>query len=310
MHRPTHPATRGQIALALGSLYLLWGSTYLAIRIAVETVPPFLMTGSRFLVAGIVLYAIARWRGEPKPEWKHWKAATAVGALLLLVGNGGVCWSEQYIPSGLAALLVATTPLWMVLFDWWGFGGLRPTWQIAVGLGVGIVGAAILVAPGSLAGGGHVDSMGAAAVVIGTISWALGSLYARRATLPASPWLATAMEMITGGVLLLIASALLGEWRGLDVAHMSQRSLGALVYLCIFGSLLGFSSYAWLLRTTSTAVASTYAYVNPLVAVTLGALLGGEQITTRTLLAGAAILAAVVIIISQPKGAEEVTEPV
>lgn len=295
-----HESHRVRVAIALGAVYIIWGSTYLAIRVGLETMPPFLMAGVRFLVAGGLLYAWMRWRGVPKPERVHWRSATIVGAGLLLGGNGGVCWAEQRVPSGLTALIIGTMPLWMALIDWIWYGAAKPTARTVFGLTCGFVGVGLLISPGEFAGGDHVDPIGAAALIGAEICWATGSLYSRRAKLPASPWLATAMEMLTGGVLLLVASGLTGEWARVPTLHVSARSLIALLYLLTFGSLIAFSAYIWLLRATSVAVVSTYAYVNPVVAVFLGWLLLGEPVTLRTLLAAGAIIVAVVAIISRP----------
>lgn len=297
MHKPT----RWGIALALATVYVVWGSTYLAIRIGVETWPPFLMAALRFVVAGGMMLAWARWRGAAWPSWAQWKATTEVGVWLLVVGNAGVCWAEQWVPSGLTALLIATTPLWMALLDWWWFKGARPSGRMAWGLGLGFVGAGLLVAPGKLAGGEHVSPVGAVALLVATMGWAFGSLRSRRVAMPASPWLATAMEMLAGGVILLVVSAVRGDWAEVASAPVSERSMWALGYLIVFGSMIGFSAYVWLLQMTTTAVASTYAFVNPLIAVALGAVVAGEAMSARTLVAGAAIVAGTVLIIFQPR---------
>jgi drug/metabolite transporter (DMT)-like permease len=217
------------VATAFAAIYLIWGSTYLAIRIAIETFPPFLMAGIRFFIAGAILYASTRWRGTPQPSRSHWLAATVVGGLLLLGGNGGVVWAEQRVPSGLTALLIGTVPLWMALLNGLRPGGVKPSKGVMVGLTFGFMGIALLVGPGELAGGRHVDSLGAAVLVIASLLWATGSLYSRRASLPASPFLATAMEMLAGGALLLIASFFTGEWTKLEPSALSLRSWLALV---------------------------------------------------------------------------------
>lgn len=283
------------VAAAFLAVYLIWGSTYLAIRFAIETLPPFLMAGARFVVAGALLYAWTRWRGTPAPSRAHWPAAIVIGGLLLLGGNGGVVWAETRIPSGIAALLVATVPLWMVLLDTWRRDGARPGRYTVAGLVVGFGGIALLVGPGQLVGGG-VDLLGAGVLVVASISWAIGSLYSRRAHLPASPLLGTSMEMLAGGVWLVLAGTLTGEWARVDLGAVSPRSAGALLYLIIFGSLVGFSSYIWLLRVSTPARVSTYAYVNPVVALLLGWALAGESLTPRTGVAVALVLAAVVAI--------------
>jgi drug/metabolite transporter (DMT)-like permease len=297
---------RWRVVTAFAAVYLIWGSTYLAIRIAIETMPPFLMAGVRFLIAGALLYAWIRWRGTPRPARSHWLAATLVGGLLLLGGNGGVVWAEQRVPSGLTALLIATVPLWMVLLNWLRPGGVKPSNGVISGLTLGFIGITLLVGPGELAGGNHVDSLGAAVLIFASLLWAAGSLYSRRAQLPTSPLLATAMEMLAGGALLLTAGLLAGEWTRFAPSALSLRSWLALSYLIVFGALIGFTAYIWLLRVSTPARASTYAYVNPVVAILLGWAFAGEPLTARTLLAAAIIVAAVVVITMQ--GGQSVKE--
>ena len=289
-------ASRAELVVAFAAVYVLWGSTYLAIRFGVETIPPFLLAGIRHLTAGTILFGWLRLRGTPWPTWKNWRAAAVVGGLLLLGGNGLVTWAEQKVPSGLAALIVASVPIWMTLLD-----GLerreRPHGVVLAGLGMGIAGIAFLVAPGRFAGGEHVDPWGAAALLTAALLWAIGSLYSKRAGLPASTLLATAMEMIAGGFILLCTSALTREWAGFSPAAVTEKSVLALGYLIVAGSLLGFSAYVFLLGATTPARVSTYAYVNPLVAVLLGWLFAGEAVTARTLIAALVIVAAVALII-------------
>jgi drug/metabolite transporter (DMT)-like permease len=300
-------ASRAEIVLAFAAVYVLWGSTYLAIRFGVETIPPFLMAGLRHLTAGMLLYGWLRLRGTPPPEPRHWRAAAIVGGLLLLGGNGLVTWAEQRVPSGLAALIVASVPIWMTVLD-----AIqrreRPHGVVIAGLAMGLAGIAFLVAPGQFAGGTHVDPLGAAALLTAALLWAVGSLYSRRAKLPSSTLLATAMEMIAGGAILLVAAGLTREWAGFSLAAVSTRSLLALGYLIVAGSLLGFSAYIFLLGATTPARVSTYAYVNPLVAVFLGWLLAGEAVTPRTLVAAVVIVAAVALIIRH--GARRTVAPV
>lgn len=294
-YSPEQPQ-RWRVAAAFALIYLIWGSTYLAIRIAIETFPPFLMAGIRFLIAGAILYPWSRLRGASPPVRAHWLAAAVVGGLLLLGGNGGVVWAEQRVPSGLTALLIGTVPLWMALLDWLRPGGAKPNNGVLTGLVFGFAGIAMLAGPIELAGGDHVDLTGAAVLILASLSWAAGSLYSRRAQLPASPLLATAMEMLAGGALLLTASWLVGEWTGFESSALSLRSWLALGYLIVFGALAGFTAYIWLLRVSTPAHVSTYAYVNPAVAIFLGWAFAGEPLTARTLLAAAVIVAAVVII--------------
>jgi drug/metabolite transporter (DMT)-like permease len=285
-------ATRAGILAALAAVYVIWGSTYLAIRFAVETLPPFLMAAARFLVAGAMLYGLRRAQGFPRPTGAQWRAATIVGGLMLLGGNGGVVWAEQWIESGTAALIVATVPLWMVLLDWLRPGGAAPRLLVWAGIFVGLAGVGILFgAPEN----GEMYTAGWIVLVLASVSWAVGSLYSRTALLPA-PLLATGMQMLAGGALLLLAGIVTGELQGLDPASFSTRSVLALVYLVFFGSLIGYSAYVWLLRVTTPALASTYAYVNPVVAVFLGWSLAGEALTPRIMLASAVIVGAVALI--------------
>ncbi len=288
---------RVRIWLAMMAVYIAWGSTYLAIRFAVETIPPFLMAAARFLIAGMILYLWQRLSGAPAPSRRQWGAAAAVGLLLLLGGNGAVTWAEQYVPSGVTALMVGSAPLWMALIDAARPKGSRPNWMTAAGLVAGFTGIVLLVDP--LAQGGGllgVYPAGIAALMLAALLWALGSLYSRSAPLPESPLLGTAMEMLAGAGGLLLAGSLTGEWSRLDMAAISARSLWGLVYLVIFGSLVGFASYTWLLRVAPTPLVSTYAYVNPLVAILIGNLLAAEPLTVRTLLAASVILGSVALI--------------
>jgi drug/metabolite transporter (DMT)-like permease len=285
------------IAAAFATVYVVWGSTYLAIRFGVETIPPFLMAGTRHLSAGLLLYTWMRLRGGPRPQWRHWMSAAWIGGLLLLGGNGLVTWAEQRVPSGLAALIVSSVPIWMAVLE----GAekkTRPGAPVIVGLLLGMAGIVLLVAPGRFAGNGHVDPLGAVALLTAALSWSFGSLYARRAKLPSSTLMATAMEMIAGGTLLWLVGLAFGEGARLELSAVSLRSLLSLVYLIVFGSLLGFSAYIWILKVSTPARVSTYAYVNPIVAVSLGALFAGESITARVALAALVIVSAVALIIT------------
>ncbi|MFP4623381.1 MAG: drug/metabolite exporter YedA [Gemmatimonadota bacterium] len=284
--------SRTQVGLALGAVYVIWGSTYLAIRFAVETLPPFLMAGTRFVVAGALLYAWRRAVGFPRPTARQWRAAAVVGALMLLGGNGGVVWAEQWLESGTAALIVATVPFWMVLLDWLRPGGSAPRASVWMGLLVGFAGVAILLGEPRL---GPREVTAGLVILMSTVAWAVGSLYSRTAALPA-PLLATAMQMLAGGAFLLLAGLLAGEPGTMDPATFSSRSVLALLYLIVFGSLISYSAYVWLLRVTAPALASTYAYVNPVVAVILGWLLAGERMSPRIVLACLIIVGSVALI--------------
>lgn len=286
------PPLLGVLA-AFAALYVIWGSTYLGIRFAIETMPPFTMAGIRFLLAGALLYGWSRARGATPATGPQWRTAAVVGALLLLGGNGGVTWAEQYIPSGVAALLVASTPMWMVVIDALRPQGTRPTVPVVLGLVLGLVGIVLLVGPSDL-GGEPVDGLGALAVAAGAFCWALGSIYQRGAPTAASTLLNVGMQMLAGGALLLLAGLALGE--RLDVAAVSTRSALALAYLVLVGAVVGYSAYVWLLKVSTPARVSTYAYVNPIVAVLLGWALAGEPMGPRVIAAGAAVVAAVAFI--------------
>lgn len=287
-----------KVVLAFAAIYFIWGSTYLAIKFAIETIPPFFMAGTRFLVAGSVLYAFARGRGVPRPHRKNWLAAASVGGLLLLGGNGSLVWSEQRVASGLAAILLATIPIWMVLLDSLRKDGARLTGRVVGGLGIGLAGLGILVGPAKLWGSSRVDLLGAGVLMFGALSWSVGSLYSRGAKLPGSPFLASAMEMLAGGAMLIVLGFLAGEGKQLHWQAIALRSTAGLCYLIVFGSLLGFTAYIWLLGVVSTARVATYAYVNPIVAVFIGWGFGGELLSARELLATGTIVAAVALILS------------
>ncbi len=301
---PSRPP-RTQLLLAFAAIYVVWGSSYLGIRIAIETIPPFLMAGVRFLIAGALLYAWTRHQGDPPPKRKHWPAAILLGALLLLGGNGAVVWAEQRVPSGLASLLVADEPLWIALLQWLltarSPAPIRPSGRVVVGLVLGITGVALLISPGRLLGGTHVDLLGAAVLIAGGLSWASGALYSRKAHLPASAALSTAMQMLTGGAIMLAAGTLTGEWSRLDLARISSRSLIAMAYLIVFAGLLTFTAFIWLLRVVSPAMVATHSFVNPVIAVFLGWAIAGEPVSKRTLLAAAVIVASVALMITGDK---------
>ena len=286
--------TRTQLLASFAAVYVIWGSTYLAISYAEASIPPLLMAGARFLIAGALLYGWARLRGAGRPARVHWGSALIVGGLLLFGGNGGVVIAEQTIPSGLAALLVSTVPLWMALIEGLRPGGRRPNLPVAIGLGIGFGGVALLVGPRGFGGGGSLAGM---LIVVGAaVCWAVGSLYSRSVRMPASPLMGNAIEMLAGGALLLVVALITGEGGRLHLEQVTLRSALALAYLVIFGSLIAFTAYIWLLRHAPVAHVSTYAYVNPVVALLLGIAFNGERPTPLTLLAAAVILAAVVVI--------------
>jgi drug/metabolite transporter (DMT)-like permease len=289
------PPSRLKLISAFASVYFVWGSTYLGIRIAIESMPPLLMAGIRFIVAGGILYLWGLLRGHERPTAEHWKSATIIGLMLLLVGNGGLSWSEQLIPTGIAALLVAVSPLWFILLDWMQ-GGIKPSAGVFLGLLLGTLGIVVLIDPVNLVGGHDVNIVGALVLLGSSVCWAVGSLYSRRAKLPSSPSVANGMEMLIGGVGLLVVGSLAGEWSSFRASAITSRSMFAIAYLIVFGSIIGFSSYVYLLRATTPSRVSTYAYVNPVVAVTIGWLVGGETLGGRVLIAAALIIAAVAAI--------------
>lgn len=284
-HRLGAPAPA--VWAALGAIYLVWGATYLGMEVAMETLPPFLMASLRFLLAGAILFAV--FRPRERPTLRHWLSAAVVGSFLLVGGNAIVAFAQQRIDSGVAALIVATMPLWLATFDFAAHGRrLRP--QALVGVAVGFAGIALLIRPG-----GNIDLLGALICLAAPISWTIGSLYARGARLPSSPLLGSGMEMLAGGALLAVVGYASGE--RLDVGAVSARSWIALSALVVFGSIVAYSCYVWLLTVAPTDLVGTYAYVNPVIAVLLGAAFLGEAVTLWVLLAGAAIVVSVALIV-------------
>ncbi len=290
---------RWRLLIAFAAVYVIWGSTYLAIRVAIDTIPPFLMAATRFLVAGLVLVGWARYRGAPLPTRAQWRTALVIGTLLLLGGNGGVVWAETRVTSGLTALVVGAEPLWAALLDWARPAGHRPTLGVGLGLLTGFAGVALLVAPADL-GGDAIDPLGATVLIVACITWAMGSIYSRHADAPKSPLMATGANMLAGALGLAAAAAVGGEFARFDPAAVTLRSLGAWAYLVTFGAIGGFTAYMWLLQHTTLAKASTYAYVNPVVAVFLGWLILHEPVGPRTIVAAIVIVAGVVMISTLP----------
>lgn len=300
------------LVAAFAAVYILWGSTYLAIKYAIETLPPFLMAGSRFVFAGAVLMIWARVSKDyetPKPA--HWKTSLIVGTLLLLGGNGGVVFAQYYISSSLAALLVATEPFWIVLLSWLWLGKSRPNLKTISGIAVGFFGVWLLINGNTTSNATSVGSMqffGAIAVMLAALSWATGSIYGLRAPVPKSAILTAGMQMFAGGTVLLIVSLLTGEMWRFDIAAVSARSLFGVIYLIVAGSLIGFTAYSWLLKNANPSMVSTYAYVNPVVAVFLGWLIAGESFTGQMLVGATVIVGSVVLITSHDKNDQEPEE--
>ncbi|HUG33221.1 MAG TPA: EamA family transporter [Anaerolineales bacterium] len=285
-----------KIWIALIALYIVWGSTYLAIRFAVETMPPFMHAGLRFLISGLILVIWRRAAGDEMPTLRQWRSLAIIGTLLLLGGNGLVAFAEQRIASGVAALIVGTVPLWLVIIEALRPGGVKPTWQAVVGLIIGFSGIYLLVGPSESTGKLQFDTIGTVAVIFASFFWSIGSIYSRSAELPKSALMMTGGEMLAGSVPIFMVSLVLGEWQTFDLAQVSSESWLALLYLITFGSMIGFVAYIWLLQNAPISLVATYAYVNPLVAVLLGAWLASEPLTPRILAAAGIIIGSVVFI--------------
>ncbi len=290
---------RAAVVLALATIYLVWGSTYLAIRVAVESMPPFLMAGARFLLAGAALYGFLWWRGGTASNARQWLDNTVIGTLLLLGGNGAVAWAEQFIPSGITALLIGVSPLFIVLTDWAWPGGQRPSGLTFVAMVIGLAGVAWLAAPWEEAAHGGLHGGGVLGILLACVLWAIGSIHARHTKNGSGPFLAAAQQMLGGGATLMLFSWLIGDLAQLDLAAVTSSSWQAFAYLVLIGSLVGFPTFVWLMRNVKPALTATYAYVNPVVAVFLGWLLLSEPVSSRTFVATALIVASVAIITLQ-----------
>lgn len=308
---PMRMPSKIKLIVAFAALYLIWGSTYLGIRFAIETIPPFLMAGTRFFLAGVIMYGIARAQGEHKSSWSGWRVSLIVGACLLLGGNGGVTISEKYIDSGLAAVMVATVPIYIVLLGWMTRQTPKPSPIVWLGLAGGFFGVVILIGPAFRFSQHHV-ALGMTILLFSSFIWSAGSLYSRAAKSAGSSFLAVAQQMLCGGALLFLAGIFTGEARGFDVQNVSMLSLGAFVYLVIIGAIIGYTAYAWLLRNCEPAKVATYAYVNPIVAVILGASFAGETLSVRTLVAASLIIGSVALVITaeqlKPRTAPAIAE--
>lgn len=287
---------RTRVVAAFAAVYVLWGSTYLFIKYAVETIPPFFMGATRFLIAGLVLYVAARWRGAPAPSRAEWRVSAITGLLMLGIGNGSVIWAAQMVPSGIVALIIAGVPLWIVLADWIGPSGTRPRAPVVLGVGMGLVGMAILIGPRILVGRGNVDPVGALVLLLGSMSWAIGSIVTRHRERPKSALVSVALQMIAAGVAFSVATVAFGELPRFSMDNVTLRSVIAWVYLIICGSLIAYTAYIYLLGAVSPAKAATYAYVNPVIAVVLGRAFAHEALGLRTIVAATVILTGVAII--------------
>lgn len=291
-----------QVVLAFATLYIVWGSTYLAIRLAVATWPPLLLGAVRFATAGTLLYAFQRLRGVPAPDRRGWSAAAVIGGLMLATGNGAVCWSEQWVPSGVTALIVSSVPLWVTILPWLARRGSAPRPLVLGGVAVGLAGVVVLLDvdvgrahAGAPAGPGA--TWAPIVLVAASVAWSVGSLWSRRLPLPRAPFMATAAEMLTAAPMLLVAAAARGELRATSTAMLAPHALAAVGYLVVLGSIAGFGAYVWLLHNVSAARASTYAFVNPVIAVFLGWLIADEPIGARTYLATLLVVVSVAAVV-------------
>jgi drug/metabolite transporter (DMT)-like permease len=290
-----------KVLLAFAIIYFVWGSTFLAIRIGVQEVPPFLLAGMRFLVAGLILYGWMRASKTPSPTLRQWGAATMLALLIFVLDYGLLFWAEQRVPSGIAAVMMATIPVFMALSEILILRTQRLTPRLAIALLIGIGGVAILVSRTMSFGDAPIDTGGALALIVAAISWSLASAITRKLPLPAAKAMSSAAQMLTGGVLLTLTASALGEFHGFNIATVSRSAWLALLYLIIAGSILAFTAYVWLIHHESPTRVGTYAYVNPLVAVALGYFLGNEAIGPRTIIGAALVLVSVIVITTTPK---------
>ncbi|MBC7998554.1 MAG: EamA family transporter [Leptolyngbya sp.] len=289
---------KAKIILAFAGIYLVWGSTYLAIKFAIDTMPPFMMASTRFLTAGLLLFAVMMLMGRRRPEWKHWISATVLGTLLLAASNGGVVVATKHISTGMISLLIAMVPVYIAILEWLEDRTQKIQPKKIFGLLLGTLGICTLIGPESLLANSTLDWFGVAAVMLGSVSWSVGTIYSRRAHKPESLMVGIAMQMICGGLVLGLTSLIMGEHTQIATLNVSLKSVLAVCYLIVFGSIIGYSSFLWLLNHVSPSKVSTYAYVNPIVAIFLGWAFAGENITPQTMLAGSIILLSVWLITS------------
>jgi drug/metabolite transporter (DMT)-like permease len=295
--RESHPTL---VLVSFALVYIVWGSTYYAIRVGIESIPPLLLAGMRHLIVGLMFYPTFRVATGEKPTVAQWRTAFITGCLLLMIGNGTVSWAEKSVPSGIAALLVATVSLWMVLVDWLRPGGVRPAPRVIAGFLLGFAGMALLVGPKHVGNSERIDPLGACALIGASLAWAVGSIYSRHHPLPRSPLLGTGMQTLSGGAMLCLFALVAGETHNFHFADVTLRSWLAFLYLVVFGSALGFSAYVYVLKHSTAARVATYAFVNPVVALFLGWFLASEPLSLRTFLASSIILTAVLLVITAP----------
>jgi drug/metabolite transporter (DMT)-like permease len=289
---------RVKIAIAFCAIYVIWGSTFLATRFAVRTIPPFVVSGSRFFLAGVVLFCFARTRTSEKVTVRMWASATVMGTLFFVICHGGLSWAAQHVPSGISALLMASVSMWTALIEIVTRSKSRPGVRVMVSLLVGFVGITLLVVKPELLAGSHVGSLGATVALIGAFSWALGTVLTKRVPRPESTILSAGMQMMCGGGLLLIVAMVSGQTAGWNPQGISSQGLLAMAFLTLIGSLVGFTCYVWLLGQCSPTQVATYAYVNPIIALILGWAIAGEQLTERSLIASVIVVGAVASIIT------------
>lgn len=287
---------RTRIVLAFAAVYVIWGSTYLFIKYAIESIPPFMMGAARFTAAGALLYTLARWRGAKTPDRYDWRSAAVTGVLMLGVGNGAVMWAELTVPTGIVALIVSTTPIWIVVLDWLRPRGVRPRLPVIAGLALGLVGMIVLIGPRAIVGEGHVDEIGVLILLMGSLGWALGTMLSKGSKRSSAPLAYAALQMIAAGMAMAVTSVVIGEPSRLAPSEVSLRAILSWVYLMLAGSIIGYTAYIYLLGQVSAAKAATYAYVNPIIAVLLGWAFLREPIGARTLVAAAIIIGGVAII--------------
>ncbi len=287
-----------KILLAFAAIYIIWGSTYLAIRYAVETIPPLMMIGIRSITAGAILYFFSRFKSKEKIRRENILPLFTLGALFFLIGHGLLAWAQQYVPSGMAAVLVTPEPLWIMGIEWFYLKDTRVKLRGILGLFLGFGGVVYLIASTTISTTSENNFLGSALIVIGTLSWGVGAVYSRVANVPKSPVLSSGMELIFGGTLVLITSFMLGEQSQFHLSQVSLKSFFGILYLIIFGSVIAFSAYIWILGHTSVTRISTHTYVNPVIAVFLGWLFANEQITTTLLISTGIIIISVYLVLS------------
>ena len=297
-----HAAARQKwkTVLAFAIIYFVWGSTFLAIRVGVQEVPPFLLAAIRFAIAGLVLYAWTIAQGERSPSGREWMSAALLAVLIFVLDYGLLFWAEQRVPSGIAAVMLATIPLFMALSEIILLGTQRLTWRLAIALLVGVGGVAVLMNRSFSLGDAPIDTAGAAALIVAAISWSIASALTRKLPLPSSKVMSSGAQMLAGGVLLALTAAALGEFRDFRPGTVSRAAWLSLAYLIVAGSIIAFTAYVWLIHHESPTKVGTYAYVNPLVAVVIGYFLGGETLGPRTILGTLFVLVSVVLITTTP----------